>query len=308
MTEKDRSGDARKDGGKPGKPGQAPATEVIPVVRAGGPASPGPVTTPGGMSVPTGTPSVGTESPASPAGGAPTRAPAGPGAPGTPPAGGKPAAGAAGPTGTPAAGTPGPVTPLSGPFASATSAPIRSGAAQPQPATPPASSGPNPPPSQPVTAAQPAARSGGLAGLTAAVRRTVSNIAPEQNSSGSERRIRYRLARVDPWSVTKLSLLLSIAIGIVFTVAVLLLWVILDLAGVIDAVSQLVGQITGTGSGAGGFDLASFLSLPRVLGVCLLIAVVDVVLLTALATVAAYLYNLSADFSGGLELTLAEDE
>ena len=38
------------------------------------------------------------------------------------------------------------------------------------------------------------------------------------------------------------------------------------------------------------------------------IAVIDVVLATALATLGAFIYNLSAGFVGGVELTLAEDE
>ena len=57
-----------------------------------------------------------------------------------------------------------------------------------------------------------------------------------------------------------------------------------------------------------GFDLQSFLSLPRVLIFTSIIAVIDVVLATALATLGAFIYNLSAGFVGGVELTLAEDE
>jgi hypothetical protein len=38
------------------------------------------------------------------------------------------------------------------------------------------------------------------------------------------------------------------------------------------------------------------------------IAVIDVVLLTALATLGSFLYNLTSGFVGGIELTLAEDE
>ena len=60
--------------------------------------------------------------------------------------------------------------------------------------------------------------------------------------------------------------------------------------------------------GSNGFDLQSFLSLPNVLMFTSIIAVIDVVLATALATLGAFIYNLSAGFVGGVELTLAEDE
>ena len=40
----------------------------------------------------------------------------------------------------------------------------------------------------------------------------------------------------------------------------------------------------------------------------MLVAVIDVVLLTAIATLAAFLYNMAAALLGGIEVTLAEDE
>ena len=43
------------------------------------------------------------------------------------------------------------------------------------------------------------------------------------------------------------------------------------------------------------------------LGITALVAVINVVITTALGTLAAFLYNLSANILGGLELTLAED-
>ena len=42
-------------------------------------------------------------------------------------------------------------------------------------------------------------------------------------------------------------------------------------------------------------------------GVAALIAVVDVLIFTALATLGSFLYNLAATVLGGLEVTLAED-
>ena len=40
----------------------------------------------------------------------------------------------------------------------------------------------------------------------------------------------------------------------------------------------------------------------------MIVAVVDVILITAIATLGAFLYNLAAALLGGLEVTLAEDD
>lgn len=121
------------------------------------------------------------------------------------------------------------------------------------------------------------------------------------------RKARLRVAKADPWSVMKVSFLLSIALGICTIVAAVVLWMVMDAMGVFSTVGGTISEATGSNE-SNGFDLQSFLSLPRVLIFTSVIAVIDVVLATALATLGAFIYNLSAGFVGGVELTLAEDE
>ncbi|MET8943237.1 DUF3566 domain-containing protein [Streptomyces sp. NPDC004542] len=121
------------------------------------------------------------------------------------------------------------------------------------------------------------------------------------------RKARLRVAKADPWSVMKVSFLLSIAIGICTVVASAVLWMVLDAMGVFSTVGGQISEATGSTEST-GFDLQAFLSLPHVLTFAAVIAVIDVVLATALATLGAFIYNLSAGFVGGIELTLAEDE
>ncbi|CAM5493047.1 DUF3566 domain-containing protein [Streptomyces atroolivaceus] len=121
------------------------------------------------------------------------------------------------------------------------------------------------------------------------------------------RKARLRVAKADPWSVMKVSFLLSIALGICMVVAAAVLWMVMDAMGVFSTVGGTISEATGSNE-SNGFDLQSFLSLPRVLIFTSVIAVIDVVLATALATLGAFIYNLSAGFVGGVELTLAEDE
>ncbi|TVZ94103.1 DUF3566 domain-containing protein [Streptomyces sp. BK340] len=121
------------------------------------------------------------------------------------------------------------------------------------------------------------------------------------------RKARLRVAKADPWSVMKVSFLLSIALGICTIVASAVLWMVMDAMGVFSTVGGTISEATGSNE-ANGFDLQAFLSLPHVLTFTTIIAVIDVVLATALATLGAFIYNLSAGFVGGIELTLAEDE
>jgi len=119
-----------------------------------------------------------------------------------------------------------------------------------------------------------------------------------------ERRARLRLVVVDPWSVMKVGFLLALAAGVVFVVAVSVVWLVLDAADVFGSLSRTFTDVTGSTTEIRIEDLVSY---PRVLGGSLLVAVLDVVLITALATLGAFLYNLVAGFTGGFEVTLAED-
>ena len=130
---------------------------------------------------------------------------------------------------------------------------------------------------------------------------------PAAPPSGRTRRARLRISRTDPWSVMKVSFLLSIALGVVTVVGVALLWIVLDTAQVFSSVGGTVKQATGTDQN-GGFDLQSFLSFSHVMTFTALIAVIDVVLLTALATLGSFIYNTAAGMTGGVELTLAEED
>jgi hypothetical protein len=120
------------------------------------------------------------------------------------------------------------------------------------------------------------------------------------------RRARLRLTRVDPWSVMKTAFLLSVAFGIVTVVSVFIVWSVLGAAGVWESINATASDILGD-EAAGGFDITSYIGTSRVMGFTMLVAVVDVVLLTAVATLGAFLYNMAAALLGGIEITLAED-
>ena len=121
------------------------------------------------------------------------------------------------------------------------------------------------------------------------------------------RRARLRLTHVDPWSVMKTAFLLSIALGIVTVVAVGIVWTVLGAAGVWDSINATVTDVVGDSNGS-SFQIEDYLGMSRVMGFTMIIAVVDVVLVTVIATLGAFLYNLAAALLGGIEVVLAEDE
>jgi hypothetical protein len=163
------------------------------------------------------------------------------------------------------------------------------------------------------TAVRPALRDRVQAKISKAADEHQANAAPESKAAKKAtrggrppRRARLRLTRIDPWSVMKTSFLLSIAFGIVTVVSVLMVWSVLGAAGVWDSINSSVRDIVG-GETAQDFDVENYVGTSRVVGFTMLIAAVDVVLLTAIATLTAFLYNMAAALLGGVEVTLAED-
>ena len=120
------------------------------------------------------------------------------------------------------------------------------------------------------------------------------------------RRARLRLVQVEPWSVMKTAFMLSIAIGVVTVVAVGIVWGVLGAAGLWDSVNTIVQDSIGDSSGT-PFEIQKYLGTSRVLGFTMIVAVADVILITAIATLGAFLYNLAAGLLGGIEVIFAED-
>lgn len=120
------------------------------------------------------------------------------------------------------------------------------------------------------------------------------------------RRARLLVSKVDPWSVLKMAFLLSVALGIVTVVASIVLWTVLDTIGLFDTVNAFINDIQGKEGGT-PFDLLSFASLGQVASFSTIVAVVNVVLLTTLSVLSAWLYNISATLVGGIGVTLTDD-
>lgn len=121
------------------------------------------------------------------------------------------------------------------------------------------------------------------------------------------RKARLRLARLDPWSVMKTMFLFSIAGAIIMFVATWIVWGLVNASGVFDSINNAVNELLASPGAQNSFRLDDYINGRRLLGFTALIGAINVVLLTALATLFSWLYNLAASVMGGLEVTLAED-
>jgi hypothetical protein len=120
------------------------------------------------------------------------------------------------------------------------------------------------------------------------------------------RRTSLQLQRLDPWSVLKISLVLSVCGFLVWMVAVGTLYGVLAGMGVWDQLNGTYSDLTSANNAqAAGSEL---ISGGRVFGVSMVIGLVNIVLMTALATVGSLVYNVAADLVGGIEVTLSEPD
>lgn len=124
---------------------------------------------------------------------------------------------------------------------------------------------------------------------------------------GRPRRARLAVQRLDPWSVFLFSLLAAVCLGIALLVAVTALYAVLSSLGVLSSVNTLIAELTG-GAGTDPATAPPLITLSRVLGATAVLAAIDVVLLTALATLGAVLYNACSMLTGGVEVVLGERE
>ncbi|WP_062314245.1 DUF3566 domain-containing protein [Demequina rhizosphaerae] len=148
-----------------------------------------------------------------------------------------------------------------------------------------------------------AARVKGLAGRAAESFKAGDDLAVP-TSKGGPRKARVLLSRIDPWSVLKLGFLLSIAAGIMLVVGVFVLWNVLNGMGIFALVNEWVVKLFAQDS---EIDIMQFFDRNKVMSAAILVSVVNVVLLTALATIGAFLYNVVSSVVGGVYVTLTDD-
>lgn len=123
-------------------------------------------------------------------------------------------------------------------------------------------------------------------------------------SNRGPRRAALQIKHIDPWSALKLSLVLSVALFLVWMIAIGVLYLVLDGMGVWTRINTTFTDFVSVSDP--GNTKNALIGPGSVFGVAAVIGAVNVVLYTALATVSSFIYNLSADLVGGVEVTLTE--
>ncbi len=120
-----------------------------------------------------------------------------------------------------------------------------------------------------------------------------------------ERRLRARKVRrlvrhIEPWSVLKVSLLFNFCMWVVAMVAGVLLWNAAETAGTVDDIEQFAREI---------FALEDFqIEGEAIFNAVALGGLVLAVAATGFAVLVAILLNLISDLTGGIRVTVVEEE
>ena len=154
----------------------------------------------------------------------------------------------------------------------------------------------------------------GLAGYASSVTTALQNrTAGTKGKRGAKgrrsarRQAQLTLARVEPWSVMKFSFVVSVVAFIILFVAVAVLYMVLSSLGVFTSLQHTVSTVTSSQNSA-GTNISSWFSASRILGYTGMLGALNIVLITAMCTIGAVIYNLIAKTIGGVEITLRETE
>lgn len=117
-------------------------------------------------------------------------------------------------------------------------------------------------------------------------------------------KVRLAVSRIDPLSTLKLSFLVSVAVGIGIVVATASVWLMLDGMGVFTQVDELLQSVAGDEA---QIEVLEYFEFNKVISLATIVAVVDVIVLTILATLGVVVYNLIASLIGGIHVTLTDE-
>jgi Transmembrane domain of unknown function (DUF3566) len=130
---------------------------------------------------------------------------------------------------------------------------------------------------------------------------------PKGPAKRSARQAHLTIARVEPWSVMKFSFVVSLVAFVILFVAVSVIYGTLSALGVFTSLQHVVQSVTSSQDST-GVNAARWFTASRVLSYTALLGALNIVLITAMCTIGAVVYNLTSRLIGGVEVTLRETE
>jgi len=121
--------------------------------------------------------------------------------------------------------------------------------------------------------------------------------------SKQKKRATMRLVYIDFWSALKISFLVSIIVAVITVALGLGAWWLLDRFGVVGSVSAFLADIAGDQGAA----LVAGLTFSNVMTFTLVVALLEVIVVSALGAIFAALYNLAVHVVGGWKVTFGSD-
>ena len=112
------------------------------------------------------------------------------------------------------------------------------------------------------------------------------------------RQVTMRLVYIDFWSTLKLSFLVALCVAAVTVVLTFIGWNLLDRTGLISSVTNLLTDI----AGSKGTAMLSGLNFQSVMTFTLVIALLQLFVVTALGAIFAALFNLATMVTGGAKV------
>jgi hypothetical protein len=161
------------------------------------------------------------------------------------------------------------------------------------------------PPQTPAVSVGPAQAQVGQSAASASA--AASGPRPKRSSRRSARQAHLTVARVEPWSVMKFSFAVSLVAFVILFVAVSVIYGTLSALGVFTSLQHVVQSVTSS-QDSNGVNAAKWFTASRVLSYTAMLGALNIVLITAMCTIGAVVYNLTSRLIGGVEVTLRETE
>ncbi len=117
------------------------------------------------------------------------------------------------------------------------------------------------------------------------------------------RQIKMTISKIEPLAALKLGFLISVVIGFMIIIAMAIIWFVLD---GIHVFGQMEGLLQ-TLNSAQLLEMMQYLEFGRWMSFAVIIAILDIVLMTALSAVAALVYNIISALVGGLRITVTDE-
>lgn len=120
-------------------------------------------------------------------------------------------------------------------------------------------------------------------------------LAKKSTRKTAGKQVRLRLVYIDFWSALKLSFLAAIAVAIATVVSFFFIHLVLQTTDLITKMDEFIGLLT-----SDSVPIAEILSLPNVMLFAVIVAILNMIVITVLGAVIAGVYNMAVKITGGL--------